>query len=315
MKITILDSASVGNDMVFSPIEALGETEIYDVTASELVSERIKNSDVVVINKVKLNKDNLEGVQSLKLICIFATGYDNVDIEYCKQKGIAVCNVAGYSTDSVAQVTVGAVLDLVNHMREYSDFVNDGSYTKRGIPNRLEPAYHEISGKTWGIIGYGNIGKRVARVAEAFGANVIVNKRTPVDGVRCVDIDTLCKRSDIITVHTPLNDQTRGLINKERIELMKSDVVIFNAARGAVFNESDIADAVIEKRIGGFGTDVYSQEPFSSDHPYVKLLGMPNVLLTPHMAWGSYEARKRVILEVSENIKAFTNGSTRNRIV
>jgi glycerate dehydrogenase len=207
------------------------------------------------------------------------------------------------------------VLSLIRRLTEYNRSVADGTYTRGGVANILTPVYHEIYGKTWGIVGYGNIGKQVGVVAKALGCKVIVYKRTPIEDEECVDIDTLCKESDIISVHTPLNDGTRGLISRERIAMMKEDAILINVARGAVCDEEAIADAIIENRLGGVGIDVYSVEPFKADHPCAKIAGRDNVILTPHMAWGSYEARKRCCEEIALNIESFNEGGRRNRIV
>jgi glycerate dehydrogenase len=256
----------------------------------------------------------MQAAKCLKLVCVFATGYDNIDIAAARELGIAVCNVPGYSTDSVALFTVATVLSLYAHLPEYSEYVRSGEYTESGVPNRLVPVYHELKGKTWGIVGYGNIGRAVGRVAEAMGASVIACKRTPTDEVRCVDIDTLCRESDIITIHCPLNDGTRGIINKDRIALMKREVVIVNEARGAVVCEEDIAAAIESNRIAAFGCDVYSREPFLKDHPYSRILERKNVLLTPHAAWGAYESRARCISIIADNIHSFFNGKFLNRV-
>ena len=314
MKIVVLDRDSLGLDTPLDGLKSFGDVEIYDKTSSEELPSRVLDADVLVLNKVKITEDIFAVAKKLKLICIFATGFDNVDIVAARKFGVAVCNVPGYSTDSVALFTVANVLSLYTHLREYDDFVTSGEYSCSGIPNRLTPVYHEIKGKTWGIIGLGNIGKAVAKVAEALGARVIANKRTPEEGYECVDIDTLCQESDIITVHCPLNDQSRGLINKERIALMKRDVVIVNEARGAVLNESDVADAVKNRMIGAFGSDVYSTEPFGADHPFYEIKGYSNVLLTPHAAWGAYESRVRCISIICDNIAAYLNGEHRNRV-
>ena len=178
----------------------------------------------------------------------------------------------------------------------------------------LSPTYHEIEGKTWGIVGFGNIGRRVARIADALGCRVLVNKREAISDFECVDIDTLCKECDIITLHTPLNDGTRGLISSERIAAMKEGVILVNVARGAVVDENAVANAFKIGKLGGFGCDVYSAEPFGKDHPYYEIKDMDNVILTPHMAWGSYEARLRLCNEVKENIIAFFKGDIKNRI-
>ena len=209
---------------------------------------------------------------------------------------------------------VATVLSLVSHLREYNDFVRNGSYSKSSAANKITPVFHELSGKTWGIIGFGNIGRAVARVAEAFGAKIIVNKRTPINDYELVDIDTLCSESDIITIHCPLNDGTRNLINKEKISLMKKNVIIVNEARGAVLNEKDIADAVINKEIAGFGCDVYSAEPFTSEHPYYNIKDFDNVVLTPHAAWGAYEARERCVNVICSNIDSFLSNEKLNRV-
>ena len=206
------------------------------------------------------------------------------------------------------------MLSLVTHLREYNKYVTDGKYSASGVPNRLEPVFHELKGKVWGIIGAGNIGRAVANIAEAFGTEVIVNKRTETAEFKCVDIDTLVSTSDIITIHCPLNEQSRGLINSERIKKMKKSVIIVNEARGAVVVDEDIADAVINGHISGFGSDVYTTEPFSFEHPFDKIKHLDNVLLTPHFAWGAYESRMRCLEIVCNNIGAFISGETLNRV-
>lgn len=314
MKITVLDAKTLGEDLDLSPLSAVGETEIYQNTAPELVAERIADSEVVIINKVKLNGSNLGGAKKLRLICIAATGYDNIDVAFCKANGIAVCNVVGYSTDSVAQITVATVLSLACHLGEHTASVSSGEYTRSGVANKLTPVYHEIAGKTWGIVGYGNIGRKVGEIARAFGCKVIANRRSATDENECVSLETLCKESDIITIHTPLNDSTRGLISREMIALMKSDTIIVNTARGAVTDEAELALAVKEGRIGALGSDVYSVEPFGEDHPFYAIKELPNVCLTPHMAWGAYEARERCLGDIIKNIKAFYSGEIRSRV-
>lgn len=309
MKITVLDSATLGDDLDLSPLSEVGETEVYKNTAPDEVAVRIAESDVVVINKIKLNESNLSSARNLKLICIAATGYDNIDVAYCKKAGIAVCNVVGYSTHSVSQITVATVLSLACHLPEHSETVKSGRYTASGVANSLTPVYHELAGKTWGIIGYGNIGRQVGKVAEAFGCRVIASRRSGG-----ASVEEVCRESDIITIHTPLNDSTRGLISREMIALMKKDVIVVNAARGLVTDERAIADAVKEGRIGAFGSDVFSVEPFGTDHPFYEIKDYPNVCLTPHMAWGAYEARVRCLSEIVENIKSFKNGDTRSRV-
>lgn len=314
MNITVFDIDSIGKDIDISPISSLGNTKVFPCTNACELADRIKDTEVAVLNKIKLTEAVLKNAPNLKLICVAATGFDNIDTKYCRENGIAVANVPGYSTHSVAAVTVATVLNLLTHLKEYSAFVEDGSYTASGAPNRLSPVFHDLYGKTWGIIGYGNIGKKVADVARAFGCKVIYNKNTPVNDPSCVDIDTLCKNSDIITLHCPLNDSTRHLINREKFGLMKKDVIIVNSARGLVWDEEEAANAVFEQRIGGLGCDVYSAEPFPADHPFDKIKDKANVCLTPHIAWASFEARTKVVCEMAENIKAFLKGEKRNRV-
>lgn len=314
MKIAVLDFATIGLDLDLSPLDVIGERVVYENSAPEEVAERIGDAEVVLINKVKLNESNLADAKNLKLICIFATGYDNIDVAYCRERGIAVCNVAGYSTQNVAQITIAMVMQIINRFPEYTGFVRDGSYSVSGIPNKLSPVYHEIYGKTWGIIGYGNIGKQVGMVAEAMGCKLLVYKRTPEEGAPCVSLDELLEKSDIISLHTPLNDSTRGMIGEKEIAKMKDGVIFINVARGAVTDEKAVADAVLSGKIGGLGVDVYSQEPFPVDHPFTQIKELPNVCFTPHMAWGSYEARVRCLDEIVLNIKDFQVGGRRSRV-
>ena len=315
MKISILDASTLGNDLSLSVFEKYGEVAVYGTTPADEVEKNIGDSDVIVINKIKINESNLKNAKNLKLVLEMATGFDNIDLNYCKENGIAVCNVVGYSTMSVSQITVSMALSLISNMTAYSKACADGIYSSGKVANILSPTYHDISGKTWGIVGYGNIGKQVARVAEALGCRIIAYKRTPVDEVECVDIETLCSTADIISIHTPLNDGTRGLINADRIAKMKNNAIVINVARGAVCDEAALTDAILEKRIYGLGVDVYTEEPYPLTHPYSKLAGLDNVILTPHMAWGSYESRVRCRDEAILNLESFLCGERRNRLV
>lgn len=314
MNICVLDKASMGEDTPFDAIYKFGTVKIYDSTAPEEIFDRIADAEVVITNKVKITEEIIANAKNLKLICVFATGFDNIDIAAAKKHGVAVCNVPGYSTDSVALLTVATALSLYAHLDEYKDYVKSGEYSLSGIANRLVPVFHELRGKCWGIVGLGNIGKAVADVAKAFGMRVIVNKITPVSDYECVDIDTLCRESDIISLHCPLNDGTRGLINSGRFNLMKKDVILVNEARGAVVDERAVANALKSQTIGGFGCDVYSIEPFGKDHPYSEIMNFKNVILTPHAAWGAYEARVRCVNTIASNIESFICNKTLNRI-
>lgn len=314
MRIAILDAGTLGEDIDLDPLHRIGEVAEFFSTTSEEIFPRLLHADVAVVNKIKLNEENLSGT-SVKLICVAATGFDNIDTEFCKSKGIALCNVPGYSTDSVAQLTLAMALSLSTHLPEYNNYVMSGEYTASGIANRLIPVYHELSSMTWGVVGGGGIGSKVAKVAQAMGCKVLMCRNKTDDRYERVDIDTVCARSDIISLHVPLNDSTRGMINEKRIALMKPTAILINVARGAVTDEAALAAALEEGRIGGLGIDVYSSEPFSKGHPFTRLLGRKNLCLTPHMAWGSAEARRRCVCEMAENIRAFFAGDTRNRIV
>ena len=314
MRITILDAGTLGADLSLDLFSRFGDVTVYQSSTQEAVSERIADAEAVITNKMKLNAQNLANAKSLKLICVTATGYDNIDLAYCREHQIAVCNVVGYSTQCVAQVTVSMVLSLMTHLEEYTSFVRDGSYTRGGCANRLVPVYHELAGKTWGIVGLGNIGRQVGEIARAFGCRVLVNKRTPIDGWECVDFDTVCQKSDVLTIHTPLTDETRELLDRRHIAMLKSDAIVVNVARGAVTDEAAIADAIEQGRIGAFGADVYSVEPFSENHPFARIMNRSNVCLTPHMAWGGYETRVRLLEEIAKNIEAYARGERRNRV-
>lgn len=312
MKIVILDYATLGYDLDLSGAEKFGTVIKYEKSSPEEAKERLVGADVVIVNKVKMNENTLDSAKDLKLICETATGYDNIDIEYCRKRGILVANTPAYSSDCVAQVTVSMVCSLLTHLREYEDCVASGEYSRGGNANRLVPVYHEISGKTWGIIGFGNIGRAVGKIAEAFGCKLLVNKRTKVDGYECVDLDTLLKESDIITIHCPLTEKTRGLIGKREIDMMKKDAIIINVARGLIWDENAIAQAILDGKIGGMGCDVFSVEPLPVGHPFERIYGLKNVSLTPHMAWGSFESRTRCFNTVLSNIEAFLKGEPSN---
>ncbi len=315
MRINILDSSTLGEDINLSLFDFPGEVKIYPTTLPDEIPGHCKDAEVLVLNKVKINSLTLPDPGDIRLICVTATGYDNVDLDYCREHNIALCNVSGYSTDSVAQVTLAMALYLSCHIKEYTRFVEDMSYTKSGIQNRLSPVFHELAGKRWGIVGCGGIGGKVASVTSAMGCEVVVCKRTKHELYPTVDIDTLAKTSDIISVHLPLNESTRNLINRDRIFSMKSTAIFINSARGAVADEEALCDAIESGAIGGIGIDVYSTEPFGENHPYTRIMHRDNVCLTPHMAWGAVESRIRCIEEVINNMNSFYNGEKRNRIV
>ena len=314
MKLVMLDAGTLGDDLSFEVLRALGDLTVYPSTKKEEVIPRLADCEVAILNKIKMTADVFDACPSLRLVCLTATGFDNVDCDAARAHGVAVCNVPGYSTPSVVQITAAMVLSLATHLPAYHAHVCSGAYTNGGVANCLVPVYHELAGKTWGIVGYGSIGRGVAAVARALGCRLLVCRRTPDGSPESCDIDTLCREADIITLHTPLDASTRGLISRERIASMKEGVLLVNVARGLVTDEQAVADAVLSGKIGGFGCDVFSTEPFDASHPFSALLDRPNVCLTPHMAWGSYEARVRCVATVADNVRAFGDGKRHNRV-
>lgn len=314
MKIAILDKSTLGADIDLSAIKTLGETTEYPTTAPEEMPAHIGDADVIVVNKIKCNENTLKKTENLKLICVAATGYDNIDLEYCKSRNIGLCNVPGYSTNSVAQVSVAMAMSLATHITEYRNTVNSGKYTESGVANCLVPVFHEMSSLAWGVVGGGGIGTKVAEIAGAIGCKVMVCRRKQEGNFPLADIDTICRECDIISLHVPLSDSTRNIISRSRIESMKQGAIVINTARGAVADEAALADAAKLGKIL-LGCDVYSTEPFGKDHPFYKIKDLDNVLLTPHMAWGAYESRMRCVKIISENIKCFFEGNAQNRII
>ena len=314
MNIAVLDAATLGGDLALTPLEQLGTVHAYPGTSAEELPARIADADVIISNKLKLNRDNLGEAENLKLICVCATGFDCIDVEYCRERGIGLCNVPGYSTESVSQLTLTMALALMGNLGQYRNHVHSGAYTRGGVANCLTPVWHEIAGKTWGVIGGGNIGQRVAGLAEAFGCKVIMCRRKQDPRYETVDVDTLCTAADIISIHTPLNEGTRGMVGEKQIALMKKDAIFINVARGLVADEEALTRAIEEGRIGGLGVDVFSVEPFGEDHPYTRILDRENVILTPHTAWGAIETRTRCLNIVADNIRVWCNGGRQNRV-
>lgn len=315
MRIVMLDAGTLGADVDLSPVTSLGDTAVYQSTRADEVIPRLAGADVAVLNKIKMTREVLEASPALKLICVTATGYDNIDLACCRERGITLCNVPAYSTDSVAQLTLAMALSLATHLPAYREHVHGGRYTASGVANHLTPVYHELSSMTWGVIGGGNIGAQVARVAAAFGCRVLVCRRRQDPTYETVDIDTLCRKSDIISVHLPLTPETRGIVSRERIASMKKNAIFINVARGAVTDEEALAEAIEQGGLGGLGVDVFTTEPFPEAHPFARILDRENVCLTPHMAWGSFEARARCLAVVAENITCHFAGKTQNKIV
>ncbi|MBO4338078.1 MAG: D-2-hydroxyacid dehydrogenase [Lachnospiraceae bacterium] len=317
MKITVLERNSVGEDIDISSFGDFGELVTYPVTKDE-VAERIADADIVVVNKARITAEALEKAPNVKMIQEFATGYDNIDIEACKTRGIAVANVSGYSTDSVAQHTFAMALSLVEKLPWYDGYVKSGEYSGQPNFSNFEKSYDELSSMTWGIIGMGAIGQRVAKIASAFGCRVIFHSITGTSKVteyERVSLDELLASSDILSLHCPLSDKTRHLINDETLSKMKKEAVLINVARGAVVDTSALARALDEGIIQAAGLDVYEKEPLAGDSPLLKVKYPERLIMTPHMAWGSVQARMRLVQEAYANIDAFLKGGQRNRIV
>lgn len=315
-KIVVLDAIILGN-VDFDKLKEFGEVILYDKTKVEDVEERIKDASIILTNKVVLNKDNLKDAEKLEIICETATGFNNIDVEYAKSKNIAVTNVAGYSTPTVAQHTFATLLHLYDKIGYYDEFVKSGEYSKSGMFTNLDRPFNDIEGKTWGIIGLGNIGKRVAKIAEAFGAKVVYystsGKNNNSDYKR-VELDELLSESDIISIHSPLNKNTEGLFNYDNLKKMKKTSVLINMGRGPIVVEEDLAKAIDENIISGAALDVFSVEPMPENSPLLKIKNKEKIVMTPHIAWASIEARERLFNDLIENIKAFYKGERRNRV-
>lgn len=315
-KIVVLDSKTLGN-VNFDKLKEFGEVVLYEKTKAEEIEERVKDASIILTNKVVLNKDNLKNAEKLEIICETATGFNNIDIEYAKSKNIAVTNVAGYSTPTVAQHTFATLLHLYDKIGYYDEFVKSGEYSRSGMFTNLDKTFNDIEGKKWGIVGLGNIGKKVAKIAEAFGAEVVYystsGKNNNSDYKR-VELDELLSESDIISIHSPLNSNTQGLFNYDNLKKMKKSSVLINMGRGPIIVEKDLAKAIDENIIAGAGLDVFSVEPIPEDSPLLKIKNKEKIVMTPHIAWASIEARERLFNDLIENIKAFYRGEKRNRV-
>ena len=315
-KLVVLDGKTLG-DVNYDLLKKFGECIVYDMTNKEDVIDRIKDANIVLTNKVVLNEDNLKHAKNLELICEMATGFNNIDIEYAKKNGIAVTNVAGYSTNTVVQHTFATLLHLYDKISYYDNFVKSGEYSNSSMFTNLDRPFNELMGKTWGIVGLGAIGRGVAKVCEAFGVNVIyysTSGKNNNSDYRRVNLEELLKESDIISIHAPLNDNTKGLINYETLCQMKKEAIIINMGRGPIVVDEDLAKAIDEEKISGAALDVFSVEPIQKDNPLLSVKNKDRLVLTPHIAWASIEARNRLFNDLIENIRAYNKGEKRNRV-
>ena len=307
MKIVLLDAKTLGDDLNLNIFEEFGEFTSYQTTSSDETLKRIKDADIVITNKVVISAKIMEHTPKLKLICIAATGMNNVDLDEAKLRGIEVKNVAGYSTNSVVQHTFAMALYLLESMAYYDRVVKSGQWSQSKLFTDVSRPFFEIAQKRWGIIGLGTIGKEVARVATAFGANVCYystsgkNYQQPYPHVA---LETLLKECDIISIHSPLNEQTRNLIDSSNLKLLKERAILLNLGRGAIVNEDDLA-VELDRREIYVGLDVLAMEPISKDNPLMKIKNQSRLLITPHIAWTSIEARQKLIQGIVENIKTF----------
>ncbi len=305
MKIVFLDRASVG-DASLKGIESLGELISYDRTSKEECAIRIADAEVIITNKVRIDREEMEAAPQLKLICIAATGMNNVDLEEAARRGIPVHNVAGYSTESVVQTTFAHLLNLTAKLPYFDERVKSGAYSHSGLFTDMGRSFHELSGKRMGIIGLGTIGRRVATVAEAFGMEVVyyaTSGKAHDDYFRAVSLDELLTSADVISIHAPLNERTKGLIGQEELRRMKYTTILLNTGRGGIINEEDLAEALNEGWIAGAGLDVYQMEPLPADSPLLTVQHPDKLSLTPHTAWASAEARARLIAGIAKNIE------------
>lgn len=316
MKIVALERNSAGTDISMDCFQDFGEVTYYPNTVTlEEVKERVKEADIVIANKSPLNEETLKNAKNLKLICELATGFDNVDIGYCKSRGIKVCNVVDYSTGMVAQHTMTLALALSQKLPHYDTYVKSGAYSAQDRFSNFDIPFYELEGKTWGIVGMGNIGKRVAKLASAFGCRVIFHsvtgKSTCTDYPQ-VDKATLLSESDFLSLHCPLSDLTLNFIDREALQQMKKTAILINVARGKVVNNPDLYEALVAGEIQAAGLDVVESEPLEITNPLSNLKDSNQLIITPHLAWASVEARTRCVEGVYKNIEAFLKGEDRN---
>lgn len=312
MKITVLDGYTTNpGDLSWEWLEKLGDCTVYDRTPADLIAERTKDCDIVITNKTPLRKDLLETLGNLKYVGLLSTGYNIVDWEYCKEKGIPVCNIPSYSTSAVAQLVFALILELTNSVGIHSNSVHGGEWAVSKDFCYWKTPLTELNGKTLGIIGFGKIGKAVATIAQAFGMKVIAttNHPAPFENVEFCNRDELLKKSDFVTLHCPLTPLTECMVNADFLSRMKPSAILINTSRGQVVDEKALADALKNNKIAGAGLDVLSVEPPMSDNP---LFGLKNCFITPHIAWAGFETRERLMQICRENVEAFLDNKPQN---
>ena len=315
MKIAVLDwyTVSVSGDITTAALEELGEVKVISLTKPEETAANIGDADVVLCNKVLITKEVMDACPNLKYVGLFATGYNNVDVAYAAEKGITVCNAGQYSTNAVAQQVFAYILDRCSRIRDYDTAVKNGEWERSPAFSYFPIPTAELAGQTLAIVGYGSIGRRVAEIGAAFGMNIVVSTRTkPQDcPYEVTDVLTAAKKADVITFHCPLTEQTKGLVNRELLGVMKPTATLINTSRGPVVNEADLAEALNSGRIAAAYVDVLEKEPMSPDTP---LKHAKNLRITPHTAWAAYETRRRLVDIVCDNIRAWQSGSPKNKV-
>lgn len=298
MKIVFLDAKTIGSDIDLSRFYELGEVELYDFSTTEEAAQRVVDADVVVLNKVKINEETIGNAKNLKLVCVTATGTDNLDKEYLASRGIAWRNVAGYSTESVAQHTFAMLFYLYEKLRYYDDYVKQGFYVEDKMFTHFAKSFCQLSGKTWGIIGLGNIGRRVAEIAKAFGCQILyysTSGKNHQSAYQEVDFDSLLAKSDIVSVHAPLDENTKGLMNFAAFQKMQNHAIFLNLGRGPIVVEEDLCQALEQGEIAAAGLDVLSKEPMQRENPLLRIKDSQKILITPHIGWASVEARTNLM--------------------
>ena len=316
MKIVILERNSVGEDVSVDCLRDFGQVTVYGNTVTpEEVKERVKDADIVIANKSPLNEETLKNAPGVKLICEFATGFDNCDLAYCSSRGIKVANVVDYCTGMVAQHTFCLALALSEKLPHYDEYVKSGAYSAQDRFSNFDVPFRELEGKTWGIVGMGNIGRRVAGIAAAMGCRVIfhsVTGKSSCREYRQVDKDTLLAESDFLSLHCPLSDLTRNFIDRAALGKMKTTAILINVARGRVVDNTALWEALVNGEIAAAGLDVVENEPLEPENPLSRLKDSNQLIITPHLAWASVEARTRCVSEAYKNIEAFLRGEYRN---
>lgn len=308
LKIVFLDAKTIGEDIDLSGYEKLGEVVKYDFSAPEEARERTKDADVIILNKVVINEASIGEADHLKLVCVTATGTNNLDKEYLDKRGVAWCNVAGYSTETVAQHTFALLFYLLEHLNYYDQYVKAERYVNDTMFTHFAEVFHELNGMTWGVIGLGAIGRRVADIAKMFGCRVVyysTSGKHDQPGYERVTFDTLLRESDIVSVHAPLDENTKDLMNKEAFDKMKSSAIFLNLGRGPIVVEKDLADALEQGSIAAAGLDVLCVEPMQEENPLRQIKDSNRLIITPHIAWASVEARTRLMQIIEGQIREF----------